>query len=137
MMDASNPAPFIRVVAAVVFRSGELLLTQRPPGGALGLKWEFPGGKIEAGETPQAALTREIEEELGVRAQPLEIMTVHRHAYPHGLDVEIAFVRCTLDSLEFRPSEAVHAVRWTPPRAIDLDQVLAADREFLRSLGAG
>jgi 8-oxo-dGTP pyrophosphatase MutT (NUDIX family) len=112
----------VRVAAAVVRHGGRLLLTQRPPGGPLGLQWELPGGKIEDGESPEHALVRELREELGV--------------YAHGLEVEIVFVRCELDSLEFTPSPAVHAVRWADPAEIDLREVLAADREFLRSLGA-
>jgi len=127
----------VRVVAAVVRRDGRLLLTQRPPGGALGMQWELPGGKIEPGETPERALARELREELGVGATPLEIVAVHRHAYPHGLDVEISFVACALESYAFRTSAAVHAVRWLTPEEVDLDEVLAGDREFLRGLGAG
>jgi mutator protein MutT len=127
----------VRVAAAVVWRGEEILLTQRPPGGALGLQWEFPGGNLEPGETPEAALAREIDEELGVVGHPHEIVGVHRHAYPHGLEVEITFVRCTLDSLEFRPSAAVHAVRWARPSEVDLAEVLAGDHEFLKRLGAG
>ena len=55
----------IRVVAAVVWRDGRVLMTRRPPGGPLGLKWEFPGGKLEPGETAEQALVRELREELG------------------------------------------------------------------------
>jgi 8-oxo-dGTP diphosphatase len=127
----------IRVAAAVVWRDGRLLLTQRPPGGPLGLHWELPGGKIEAGESPEHALVREIREELGVQATAHEVLEVDTHDYPHGLEVEVIFVRCQLDTLDFAPSAAVHAVRWLSPGAIDLDTVLAGDREFLRSLGAG
>ena len=134
------PASFasrrIRVAAAVVFRDGALLLTQRPPGDALALQWELPGGKIEPGETPEHALVREIREELGVGATPLEVLEVDTHDYPHGLEVEVVFVRCTLDSTAFTPSSAVHAVRWVLPVAIDLATVLSGDREFLKSLGA-
>jgi mutator protein MutT len=125
----------IRVAAAVVFRDGAVLLTQRPPGDPLALQWELPGGKIEPGETPEHALVREIREELGVGATPLEVLEVDTHDYPHGLEVEVVFVRCTLDSTAFTPSSAVHAVRWVPPAAIDLAGVLAGDREFLKSLG--
>jgi 8-oxo-dGTP diphosphatase len=57
--------PPLPVVAAVIERDGLVLVAQRPPGKHLALKWEFPGGKIEAGETPAAALVREIREELG------------------------------------------------------------------------
>ncbi len=88
------PAWRVRVVAAVVWREGRLLLTQRPPGGALGLKWELPGGKVEAGESPEHALGRELREELGVAARPRETLAVDVHDYPHGLEVEIHFVSC-------------------------------------------
>ena len=146
MSDEPGPAPHalhppasfasrrLRVAAAVVWREGRLLLTQRPPGGPLGLHWELPGGKIEAGESPEHALVREIREELGVHATAHEVIEVDTHDYPHGLEVEVSFVRCELDTFEFTPSEAVQAVRWLTPESIDLDTVLAGDREFLTSL---
>jgi 8-oxo-dGTP diphosphatase len=127
----------VLVAAAVVWRDERVLLTQRPPGGALALLWEFPGGKIEQGETPEHALVREIEEELGVRATPGAVLGVHRHAYPHGPEVEIFFVECALESFAFRSSGAVHAVRWARPQDVDHDQVLPGDREFLTALAAG
>lgn len=128
----------IRVAAAVVRRGEELLLTQRPPGGPLGLQWEFPGGKIEPGESVEAALVREIREELGVEARTGEVMLVHRHRYEHGLEVELTFVACALASLDFTPSAAVHAWRWVRPAEVELDAILEADRDFVRALaGAG
>ena len=60
------------VAAALVDGDGRVLLAQRPEGKALAGTWEFPGGKLEAGETPEAALGRELEEELGIVAGPLE-----------------------------------------------------------------
>jgi len=126
----------VRVAAAVVWDEGRLLLTQRPPGGPLGLQWELPGGKIEEGESPERALVRELHEELGVTARALQVLGVDTHDYPHGLEVEIVFVRCALDTRDFRPSPAVHAMRWVAPAAIDLDLVLAGDRDFLMRLGA-
>ena len=129
-------SPRIRVAAAVVWRNGRLLLTQRPPGGPLGLQWELPGGKIEAGESPEQALVRELREELGVGATAHEVLDVDTHDYPHGLEVEVSFVRCELQSDAFTPSAAVHDARWLSPDAIDLSIVLAGDRRFLGRLAA-
>lgn len=126
----------LRVAAAVVLRADRVLLTQRPPGGALGLQWEFPGGKIEAGETPEMAVVREVREELGVEARVVGRMHVERHAYPHGLDVEITFIACGLEAYEFTPGAGVYAFRWVIPSEIDLSEVLEADRAFVRTLGA-
>ena len=132
----SSAQPRIRVAAAVVWDEGRLLLTQRPPGGPLALQWEMPGGKIEDGETAEHAVVREVREELGVGARPLEVLGTHHHRYPHGLEVEIIFVRCELDSHDFTPSPAAHAIRWELPEDIDLDTVLDGDRDFLTRLGA-
>lgn len=126
----------IRVAAAVVFDGERLLMTQRPPGDPLALLWEFPGGKIEPGETAEEALRREIEEELGVRAEIGAAMGIERFDYDHGPRVEIHFVRVELEHTRFTPSAAVHAVRWVRPVDVRLGEVLAADRGFLRRLGA-
>lgn len=126
----------IRVAAAVVFDGDRLLMTQRPPGDPLALLWEFPGGKIEPGESPAEALRRELEEELGVRGEIGDTMGVEPFDYDHGPRVEIHFVRVRLEHTRFRPSEAVHAVRWVRPAQVRLAEVLAADRAFLGRLGA-
>ena len=71
------------VAAALYNKKGEILLAQRPDGKSMAGLWEFPGGKLEAGETPEAALARELEEELGIVADPLafEPITFASHAY--------------------------------------------------------
>lgn len=125
----------VRVVAAVVRDGDRILLTQRPPGGPLGLQWEFPGGKIEPGESPEHAMVREVREELGVESTALETMAVHAHDYEH-VAVEITFLAATLASHTFARSDAVHAWRWMRPVDVALDEVLEADRDFLRALGA-
>jgi len=133
---ARAPSP-VRVVAAVVWRGDQVLMTQRPPGGAHPLEWEFPGGKIEAEETAEQALVRELDEELGVQATPIEPLGASRHAYAHDFEVEVAFVRCELASEAFTLAPEVHAVRWVRPADVNLDEVLAADRAFVQSLAAG
>lgn len=133
----AEPAlPRLRVAAAVVWRDGRVLMTRRPPGGPLGLRWEFPGGKLEAGETAEQALVRELREELGVGALTRELLAVESHDYGHGLAVELHFVRCDLDSFDFRPGPGVHEVRWTRPADVDPSEVLDADRGFLARLAA-
>lgn len=135
-MSGDSASPRLRVVAAVVWDGTRLLMTQRPPGGPIGLQWEFPGGKLEPGESPETALVREIGEELGVGATAHETLAVQVHDYAHGTRVEVIFIRCTLASFAFTPDRAVHAVRWCEPREIDVSDVLEGDRAFLRGLGA-
>lgn len=133
---ATSTAPRLRVAAAVVWDDRRLLMTRRPPGGPLGLLWEFPGGKLEPGETPEHAIVRELREELGVEATPLEVLAIERHDYDHGLEVEIVFIRCALASMDLHPGPGVHEIRWQHPAEIDLGAVLAGDRDFLAGLGA-
>jgi len=124
----------VRVAAAVIRRDDRILLTQRPPGGPLGLMWEFPGGKIEPGESPGDAVERELREELGVSARAGEVLTLERHDYEHGLSVEIAFIACELEPGELIPGRGVHALRWMRPADVDPAELLEADRAFLAAL---
>ena len=128
--------PRLRVAAAVVWRGNRLLMTRRPPGGALGLMWEFPGGKLEPGETPEQAIVRELREELDIGATAIERVAVETHEYEHGLGVEITFVACELSSFRFRPGQEVHEIAWRRPADLDLSTVLSGDRDFLIRLGA-
>lgn len=75
--------PCYEIVAAAIRRNGRYLLGKRPPGGLLGGLWEFPGGKVQPGETHMQALARELREELGIRARINELVASVPHAYTH------------------------------------------------------
>jgi 8-oxo-dGTP diphosphatase len=127
----------IHVGAAVMLRPSaagtELLLAQRPPGEALAGFWEFPGGKLEAGETALHAVVREVREELGVEVEAIELMAQETHLYPHGLQVVLSFVRCTAPT-DVPQSLDGQAVRWVLLADVDPEELLEADRPFIRRL---
>ena len=86
----------IQVVGAMLERDGgRYLITQRRPGASLPLLWEFPGGRVEPGESPEAALARELLEEMGIRVH-VEDQVIHtQHEYP-GYDIDFQVFRCQL-----------------------------------------
>ena len=92
----------IEVVVAVVEKDGKLLLQERPSGGLLAGLWEFPGGKVEPGESLKAALQREIREELGVGIVNLRHLTTVRHAYTR-FQVTLHAFRCGIGTARLRP----------------------------------
>ncbi len=127
----------IRVGAAVMLRASddgpEILLAQRPPGEALAGFWEFPGGKLEAGETALHAVVREVREELGVDIEAIELMAEETHLYPHGLQVVLSFVRCTAPTGQLQSLDG-QAFRWVRLTEVNPDELLEADRPFIRRL---
>lgn len=103
----------VTVVGAVIVRDGQVLCAQRGPGAQEGL-WEFPGGKVEPGESPAAALRREIREELGCDITVGDEVTTTTHAYD-AVTVTLTTYWCTLeDDVEPRPHEHA-ALDWRPP----------------------
>jgi 8-oxo-dGTP diphosphatase len=101
----------VRVVAAVVQRAGRILITRRKEGGARGGLWEFPGGKVEAGEAEPDALRREIREELACEVEVGKLLLRHRHRYPE-LEVELAFYACTMAEDQVPKAIEVTAIVW-------------------------
>ena len=81
----------IEVVAGLILDRQKLLVCQRHHDAAFPLKWEFPGGKVEAGESASAALARELKEELDIAAGAMRLVHQHNHAYPDGPDVSLKF----------------------------------------------
>jgi mutator protein MutT len=85
----------VEVAAGLVFRDRRLLITQRFAGAHLGGKWEFPGGKREDGETFEACLVRELQEELGITVEVGPLLESLTHAYPEKT-VHLEFFKCRL-----------------------------------------
>ena len=111
----ANLAP-IPVVAGLLFRGGKVLLCQRHEGPHLALMWEFPGGKIDTGESPQEALQRELNEELGVVASVGYRVDAVVHAYPEKR-VWIRFYRVQFCG---HPRPLVHRqICWVEPVELD------------------
>ena len=102
----------IAVVAALAAKEGRLLIAQRPMGRHMGGKWEFPGGKLEKGETPEAALRRELNEELGVDADIGPIRAAIPYSYPEK-DVLLLFYVARLMG-EPKPIDEA-ALAWVTP----------------------
>lgn len=112
-MLVTGPQKQIDVVGAVIVRAGEVLCAQRGPWGSLPGLWEFPGGKIEDGETARTALEREIVEELRCRISVGDEVTTTTYEYDFGT-VTLTTFYC--DLIAGTPELTEHAeVRWLPP----------------------
>ncbi len=127
--------PLVLVVAgALINAEGRLLLTRRPPGRPLAGLWELPGGKVEDGETPEAALVRELDEELGLTADPVDLepwtFASHGYAALHLL-MPVFVLRCW-DGKPC-PREQQELV-WAPAAALDSLAMPPADTPLVPGL---
>ena len=122
----------IEVSAALIFRDGKLLITQRHAKSHLGGLWEFPGGKREAVETFEECLVREIREELGVEISVGELFEEIAHDYPEK-SVHLKFFICELLRGEPQPLDCV-AVKWIGKTELADFQFPAADAQLLEKL---
>lgn len=108
----------VRVVAGVIRHDGAILAAKRKNGGPAGLKWEFPGGKVEANESPQGALRREIMEELELDVQVVDFLGTHSTVVgSHRINLECFW--CDALSQEFKLHRHVEA-GWYPPQTLNL-----------------
>ncbi len=126
--DANDPRPITRVAVAIIERNvdgcHEVLFAQRPAGKAYAGYWEFPGGKIEPGESVIDALIREIDEELGITIHAAAEWRIERFSYAHA-HVELNFCRSSDWSGEPMGREG-QALAWQRPDAISLSPLLPA-----------
>lgn len=123
----------LRVVAAVVRRDDTLLITRRPDRPGHPGQWEFPGGKVEPGETEEDALRRELREELGCDATVNALLLRHAHAYPE-LEVDLAFYACAFPPGEAPRALGVAAIAWAKVGTLSSYDFLEGDRAVLADL---
>ncbi len=121
------------VVAAVIERGGCILIGQRKNAGRHPLKWEFPGGKVEPGETPEAATVRELEEELAIRARVDRELMRYQYEYPGRPPILLIFHRIV--DFEGEPENRdFEQIRWELPERLSAYDFLEGDVQFLRGL---
>ncbi len=125
-----------QVAAALILRDGRLLICQRTRHQPFPLKWEFPGGKIEYGEQPRDAMARELDEELGIRAQVGDEVARLRHTYAGGGAVELRFfvVHEFAGELENR---IFRDIRWVNRDELPAYDFLDADKKLVEDIAAG
>jgi 8-oxo-dGTP diphosphatase len=132
-----RPGPALRfVAAALIIRDGNVLIGQRRPDQPMASLWEFPGGKIEAGETAQQALERELAEELGIQATIGQQIIRIRHNYRHGGAVDLQFFVVREFTGEI-VNQIYQQVRWVKLEELPEFDFLAADRGLIKDLAAG
>lgn len=124
------------VAAALIVREAEILIGQRRPDQPMALLWEFPGGKIEPGETPQQALERELAEELGIEAAIGPQVVRIRHNYRHGGAVDLRFFAVREFTGEIS-NQIYQQVRWVKLQDLPNYDFLAADLGLVKDLAAG
>ena len=125
------------VVAAVILRDGRILVCQRSRKDTFPLKWEFPGGKVRAGEEPKNALVRELREELGVSARIGNKICRARHKYSEMRDtVELIFYQAHLASAALE-NLVFESIEWVEPAALRSKDFLEADLGLVERLASG
>jgi 8-oxo-dGTP diphosphatase len=125
--------PSVRVVAAALFDAdGKVLIAERPPGKHMAGRWEFPGGKIQPGETEWAALARELTEELGVELQEgRPLMALHHEYEDYQVELSMWVVECYGGDPQGLDGQRL---KWVRPAQLLSENMLEADRPFIEAL---
>ena len=132
----SSALPALTVVAGLIQRHGALLICQRRRDSAFALQWEFPGGKLEAGESSKAALRRELQEELGIAADVGVELYRTQHDYPGVYNVKLVFHHVARFGGELR-NHAFEQICWAAPDQLPAFDFLAGDAELIGLLNRG
>ena len=131
-MESSSSLRTIRVVAAVIEREARYLITQRRPSAVLPLLWEFPGGRVEKGETDAAALKREVRHRLGVEIEVGQLISFVSHPYERYV-VDLYLYECRIRGGELE-SRAVNAFKWVTSAEFDQHPFTPADEASMNKL---
>jgi 8-oxo-dGTP diphosphatase len=124
------------VSAGIIHRDGRILVGQRRRADRHPLKWEFPGGKVEFGETPQQALVRELREELQIEATVGSELARYEHEYPSGSRVHLLFF--AIPNFEGQVKEQVYEqIQWVEVHLLPTFDFLDGDFDFVRRLARG
>ena len=122
----------MKVTAGIIEKDGWVLIARRKPGKHMGGKWEFPGGKIEPGETPEQGLARELEEELALNARVGKFLCSTRF---EGDGVSLDLLVYAVDSFEGTPQLREHdEIRWVRPDQIASFDLADSDRRVVETL---
>jgi 8-oxo-dGTP diphosphatase len=132
-MDTST-VKYLPVVAGIAVQGGRFLAARRPPGVRFGGLWEFPGGKVEAGETLDQALVREFVEELNIRPTRHKLWQERRKSYADNLHVWLYFFIISDFQGIPEPCEC-QTIAWLTPEEALNKPFLAADIEIVHALG--
>jgi 8-oxo-dGTP diphosphatase len=124
----------IRVVAAQIERDGRYLITQRKPSSSLPLLWEFPGGRVEEGESDQDALMRELREEMDILVEVGEPSVAVTHEYSAYL-IDFRVYRCSIRTPDEKIKKiGIHDFRWVRPSEFDDYEFPGADQATVEAL---
>jgi len=127
----------VQVVAAVIERSDRrVLIGQRRAHDSSPLKWEFPGGKVEPGESPEHALARELREELGATMLRSVLIANTEYQYPNRSPLTISFFAASIAAGELQPA-AFKQIAWVLPRELGEYDFLPANARLVAELATG
>jgi 8-oxo-dGTP diphosphatase len=126
----------ITVAAGILKQNGRILICQRKSTGAFALQWEFPGGKVEAGEDVQSCLTRELCEELAIQADIGPEVSAFQYTYPNGFQVNLVFFQGSGYAGEMA-NQAFEQIVWEEPHKLLRYDFLEADRALVARIARG
>ncbi len=136
-----KPLPHHDIAVAIIRQNGRLFIQRRPDDGLLGGLWEFPGGKVEPGESPEQAVVREVAEETGMQIRLMGALDSVDHAYSHFRITLYAFhaeIESSTTATEtFSADQVVGSKRWILPEELDVYAFPTANRKLLVGLGSG